>query len=215
MEDFSLVMPDFDFFGIKLTCAVPLGWIVTLVLILFMVVIRISVRRFKEVPGAWQNAIETVVGWAERSAKANIPEKQAGYIVPYVLVLILFIGANSILELIGIEPVTSSLSTTFAMGLFTFFWINWYALRIKGFKGRMKALANPIKVITDCFIPVSMGCRLFGNVLAGTIVMSLLYGAIPILLPAAVSVYFSIIHMVIQGYIFITLTLSFIEENIE
>ncbi len=215
MEDFSLVMPDFDFFGIKLTCAVPLGWIVTLVLILFMVVIRISVRRFKEVPGAWQNAIETVVGWAEKSAKANIPEKQAGYIVPYVLVLILFIGANSILELIGIEPVTSSLSTTFAMGLFTFFWINWYALRIKGFKGRMKALANPIKVITDCFIPVSMGCRLFGNVLAGTIVMSLLYGAIPILLPAAVSVYFSIIHMVIQGYIFITLTLSFIEENIE
>ena len=215
MEDFSLVMPDFDFFGIKLTCAVPLGWIVTLVLILFMVVIRISVRRFKEVPGAWQNAIETVVGWAERSAKANIPEKQAGYIVPYVLVLILFIGANSILELIGIEPVTSSLSTTFAMGLFTFFWINWYALRIKGFKGRMKALANPIKVITDCFIPVSMGCRLFGNVLAGTIVMSLLYGAIPILLPAAVSVYFSIIHMVIQGYIFVTLTLSFIEENIE
>ena len=215
MEDFSLVMPDFDFFGIKLTCAVPLGWIVTLVLILFMVVIRISVRRFKEVPGAWQNAIETVVGWAERSAKANIPEKQAGYIVPYVLVLILFIGAKSILELLGIEPVTSSLSTTFAMGLFTFFWINWYALRIKGFKGRMKALANPIKVITDCFIPVSMGCRLFGNVLAGTIVMSLLYGAIPILLPAAVSVYFSIIHMVIQGYIFITLTLSFIEENIE
>ncbi len=215
MEDFSLVMPDFDFFGIKLTCAVPLGWIVTLVLILFMVVIRISVRRFKEVPGAWQNAIETVVGWAEKSAKANIPEKQAGYIVPYVLVLILFIAANSILELIGIEPVTSSLSTTFAMGLFTFFWINWYALRIKGFKGRMKALANPIKVITDCFIPVSMGCRLFGNVLAGTIVMSLLYGAIPILLPAAVSVYFSIIHMVIQGYIFITLTLSFIEENIE
>ena len=215
MEDFSLVMPDFDFFGIKLTCAVPLGWIVTLVLILFMVVIRISVRRFKEVPGAWQNAIETVVGWAEKSAKANIPEKQAGYIVPYVLVLILFIAANSILERIGIEPVTSSLSTTFAMGLFTFFWINWYALRIKGFKGRMKALANPIKVITDCFIPVSMGCRLFGNVLAGTIVMSLLYGAIPILLPAAVSVYFSIIHMVIQGYIFITLTLSFIEENIE
>ena len=215
MEDFSLVMPDFDFFGIKLTCAVPLGWIVTLLLILFMVIIRLSVRKFKEVPGVWQNCIEMVVGWAEDSAKSNIPKKHAGYIVPYILVLVMFIAVNSILELVGIEPVTSSLSTTFAMGLFTFFWINWYAVKIKGIKGRLKAIANPIKLITDCFIPVSMGCRLFGNVLAGTIVMTLLYGAIPVLLPAAVSVYFSIIHMVIQGYIFVTLTLSFIEENIE
>ena len=90
--------------------------------------------------------------------------------------------------------------------------------------GRIKSLAQPtpvvfpIRVISDCAVPVSMACRLFGNMLGGMIVMDLIYkslgnGAIGI--PSVVGLYFNVFHPLIQAFIFITLTLTFINEATE
>ena len=221
MEGFSLQMPAFTLGGLKLTMAVPLGWIITGIGVLLLALARIALTRFEEVPKGLQNFIEFVVEWAENVARKYIPERHHGAIIPYLLTLVLYIALNGIFELVGMTPVIYSLSATFAMGLFTFFWINWYGFRVKGFAGRFKALAQPVafvapfKLISDLAVPVSMAGRLFGNVLAGPIVMTLIYGLIPIGVPAILACYFTVLHMIIQGYIFVTLTLSFIQETIE
>ena len=36
----------------------------------------------------------------------------------------------------------------------------------------------PINVMSECFTPVSMACRHFGNILSGTVISALIYGAL-------------------------------------
>lgn len=59
---------------------------------------------------------------------------------------------------------------------------------------------------------------MFGNMLGGMIVMDLLYNALgsyAIGIPSVVGLYFNVFHPLIQAFIFITLTLSYIEEATE
>ena len=214
-------MPEFSLGSLRLTMAVPIDWVITGIAILIMIFVRFAAKNFKEIPRGFQNVIELFVELAENAAKSRIHNRHFGAVVPYLLVLGLYISLNALSELLGITPPISSLSATLAMGIFTFIWINWYAFRAHGFFGRFVALARPVafvapfKIITDLAIPISMACRLFGNMIAGIIVMTLIYSVIPIIVPSIFAAYFNIIHATIQGYIFIVLTLSFIEENIQ
>lgn len=99
--------------------------------------------------------------------------------------------------------------------------INFTALKFRGLRGRLKNLASPsavvfpIKVLTDCIAPFSMGIRLFANVLVGGVIMQLVYAVLPILLPAAVSSYFNVLHVGIQTFVFGLLFLTYTGEAVE
>ena len=75
----------------------------------------------------------------------------------------------------------SDLSVTVSFGLSTFLIINYYGLREKGVIGRIKSYGKPkpiiapFKLISDLATPVSLSCRMFGNILGGYIIMELLY----------------------------------------
>ena len=70
----------------------------------------------------------------------------------------------------------------------------------------------------DDAVPVSLACRLFGNMLGGMIVMDLLKGVLGGysigVIPVA-GLYFNLFHPIIQIYIFIILSMTFINEAIE
>ena len=131
---------------------------------------------------------------------------------------------SAISELFGIRPPTSDLVVTLAMGLITFALINFYGIRKKGFGGRVKSLAKPtpvifpMKILSDIAVPISLACRLFGNMIGGMIVMDLLksvLGGYASGIPAVAGLYFNLFHPLIQTYIFIILSLTFINEAIE
>ena len=73
----------------------------------------------------------------------------------------------------------------------------------------------PIKILTDCIAPFSMGIRLFSNVLVGGVIMSLLYSVCPILLPVPISAYFNVLHIAIQTFVFGLLFLTYSGEALE
>ena len=76
----------------------------------------------------------------------------------------------------------------------------------------------PMKILSDIAVPVSLACRLFGNMIGGMIVMELLksvLGGYAVGLPAVAGLYFNVFHPLIQTYIFIILSLTFINEAIE
>jgi len=75
-----------------------------------------------------------------------------------------------------------------------------------------------MKILSDVAVPVSLACRLFGNMLGGMIVMDLLksvLGGYASGIPAVAGLYFNLFHPLIQTYIFIILSLTFINEAIE
>jgi F-type H+-transporting ATPase subunit a len=142
-------------------------------------------------------------------------------LAPYVLTLALFIFFSDLVELLGPRPPTADLSMTAALAIMTFFLIHYFGIRKKGIRGRIKDFAKPmpfiapIKILTDLAAPVSLSCRLFGNILGGLIVMDLIYIVFPFVIPAFLSIYFNLFHAGMQTFIFITLSIRFIGEAIE
>ena len=213
-----------EIFGISVSSTVITTWVVMLVLIVVAVILRLTViNRMKDEPKGLQNALETAVETLEKYTDSKAEGTGSG-LAAYLFVLALFMIGCAVVELFGYRAPTSDITMTFAMSLITFFLINYYGLKKKGLGGRIKSLASPtpivfpMKIVSDIAIPVSMACRLFGNMLGGMIVMELLYsalGAFAIGIPSIVGLYFNVFHPLIQAFIFVTLTLTFINEAIE
>ena len=220
----EILAPMVDFGFIKISSAAIWGTGVMLTLSLLCVAFRLfAVPRFKEKPAGIQNVIELAIESVEKFTVSSLPEPLGENLTAYMLTLPLFLVGCAAVELFGVRSPTSDLTTTFALSFVTFVLIIYYAFREKGL-GRLRDYVTPapfmapIKIITDCAVPVSMACRLFGNMLAGVIIMELIYYAMGNFasgVPALVGLYFNLFHPVIQAYIFMTLTLSFIGEAVE
>ncbi len=213
-----------DLFGFSISQTVIYAWIVMACLIVLAVILRLTVvRRMKDVPTGVQNVLEAAVELMGKYTDSKVEGIGPG-LSAYLLTAALFMVGCNFVELFGERAPTSDITMTFALALVTFILINYYGIKKKGVGGRIKSLAEPtpvvfpIKLISDCAIPVSMACRLFGNILGGMIVMDLLYVALgnnAIGIPSIVGLYFNVFHPLIQAFIFVTLSLTFINEAVE
>lgn len=210
-------------FGMELGVSVVMGWIIVLLLIALCLVINRRVKRFTDEPRGFQNIVELAVEGVYNFSKGKVGH-MADFVAPVVLTLMTFVAAATLVELFGLPPATEDLSCTLALGLTTFITVNVTALKELGPKERLKRLATPlsvspivlpIRVMIDCVAPLSMALRLFANVLVGGIIMKLIYAVIPVVVPAALSVYFNLIHVAIQTFVFGLLTLNYTMEAIE
>ena len=157
--------------------SVVVAWGVMVVLIALAIAVKIKSKNFTEVPKGLQNLLELGVETIQKYSKTEVGSVWEE-IAPYCATIGLYIFGCCMVELIGIRAPTTDLSMTLALGLGTFFWINYMGFRKKGFFGRMKHYVKPIPIIpilTDVAVPISMACRLYGNILAGMIVMELIY----------------------------------------
>ena len=222
--EFSLWPERIEIFGFSLSETIVYTWVAMVILVIAALVIRLTiVRNFKEIPERAQNvleyAVETVQKYMESQAHGT-----GEILCSYILTICALLLASAFIELFRFRAPASDITMTFALALMTFFIINAYGIRKKGVSGRIKSLASPtpvvfiFRVISEIAIPVSMACRLFGNMLGGMIVMDLIYSALgngSVGIPSVVGLFFNVFHPVIQGFIFVTLTLTFVNEAIE
>ncbi|MFR5889522.1 MAG: FoF1 ATP synthase subunit a [Lachnospiraceae bacterium] len=159
-----------------------------------------------------------------RNSRITRPAGSARFSRPYMMSLALFMILSAATELFGQRAPTSDLLVTLSMSLITFFLINYYGIKKKKLSGRLVSLTKPtplvtpFKIISDIATPVSLACRLFGNMLGGMIVMDLLkssLGGYAVGIPAVAGLYFNLFHPLIQTYIFVILSLTFINEAAE
>lgn len=206
--------------GVNVGQSVVVAWMVMAALIALALAVKIKSKNFTEVPKGLQNLLEFGVETIQKYSKTEVGHVWED-IAPYCATIGLYIFGCCMIELLGIRAPTTDLAMTLAMGLGTFFWINYMGVKQKGLLGRLKHYVKPVPVIpllTDVAIPISMACRLYGNLLAGMIVMDLIYGALKYVavgVPAALSLYFNFFDSAIQAYIFVTLTLSYVSEAVE
>jgi F-type H+-transporting ATPase subunit a len=193
-------------------------------LIIIAIIVRVKVRSFNEIPKGFQNAIETIVEFFDNYLRSNVGEKLM-FLGNWFFTVFAFVLISNISGIIpGMRPPTADWSFTVALAMVTF-----ALTHIMGVKYRKREylmsffkpmfLFFPINLIGELARPISISFRLFGNMLAGLIMMSLLYSIAPMLarfvFPAALHVYFDLFSGLLQAYIFVTLSLSFISSSTE
>ena len=208
----------------SLSMTVLVSWGIMLIILILCLLIRFCVvPKMTDVPHGIQTVLEIAVG--EVTKYTNSTAGELGDTLPaYIFSLALFMLGAAAAELFGLRAPTADITMTLSMGLVTFFLMNWYGVKLKGVKGRILGIGGgspvvvPFKAVSDIAVPVSLACRLFGNMLAGMIVMELLYyalGNFSFGMPSVVGLYFNLFHPCIQIFIFVTLSLTFIREAAE
>jgi len=222
--EFSLWPERVDILGVSLSVSIVYTWAAMVLLVAGALTLRFTVvRKFTGRPTGAQNALETVVEVVGKYTNAQA-HGTGEFLCSYILTIGSLMIMCAFLELFRLRPPTADITMTFALAFMTFIFINVYGVRKKGSIGRIKSLASPtpvvfiFRVIAEIAIPVSMACRLFGNMLGGMIVIDLLYmalGSSAIGIPSVAGLYFNVFHPMMQTFIFVTLTLTFINEAIE
>ncbi len=204
---------------IPITETVVNTWIIMAVMISFAIA---GGRRFRNAApdadlGRFGLVTEILVDGLDRFIASIMGQKAASF-GPYMATLFSFLLLANLSGLIGFRPPTADLNTTLAFASISFILIQGTALRSKGIVGYFKgffepmAFLFPLNVISEIATPISLSFRLFGNMVGGMIIMSLLYRVVPILIPAPLHIYFDIFSGILQAFIFTMLTMVFISN---
>ncbi|MCI8508847.1 MAG: F0F1 ATP synthase subunit A [Lachnospiraceae bacterium] len=224
--DFSIhhLLP-YKFMGqtVYITTSHVCMFIVIAFIMVFAVIARKKIMHADEIPTGFQNVIEFAVETLQGFVNSSMGTHGKKF-MNYVGTLFLFVLLSNISGLFGLRPPTADYGTTFSLALITFVMIQYNNVKYNKF-GAVTDLFQPlwflfpINLIGEIATPVSMSLRLFGNVMAGTVMMALYYGLLPIFakvgIPAALHVYFDLFSGAIQAYVFAMLTMVFVTQKIE
>lgn len=196
-------------------------WVVTLLLIVFAFIVNSKIKKANanEVPSNFLNVVELIVESVENLVKSTMGVQNANF-VPYILTLALFLAVANLFGLLGFSPPTSDYSVTFALALITFVLTQYWKFKnAGGFFGYLKSytepmvLLTPLNIIGELANPISLSFRLFGNVMSGGIILTLIYQAAGYFAPIIATplhAYFDVFSGLLQTFIFIMLTMIFV-----
>lgn len=139
--------------------------------------------------------------------------------VPLFCFFFLFIWIQNLLGLIpGFLPPSQNLNTTLALGVFSFFAYNFYGFRehglsyLKQFLGPVLFMAPLfvfIELLSHVFRSVSLGFRLFGNMMGDHIVISIFLDMAPFLIPV-IFYFLGFFVCTLQAFVFTILSMVYV-----
>lgn len=169
--------------------------------------------------------------------KSAIKNKQvADTLIPYFLSVIMYIFLSNIAGLFSIECPTSNYSVTLTLAALTCILIEVCSFKTKGGKKYLKGWFEPfapfvvMNTISKLSTLLSLSLRLFGNILAGGILMSVIYqlfeqisalvpvignfNFVAILIAPVLHFYFDLFSGVMQAFLFTNLSANFIGNEL-
>lgn len=201
-------------------------WLVIIFLSILSLVVNKKIKKadIYEKPSGLLNVMEILVDTVNNLVKDNMGERNMVF-APYIFTLFCFLGVANLLGLIGLTPPTSDYSVTFSLAMITFAIVQIMKFKTqKGILGYLKgftepfAFLTPINILGELGNPISLSFRLFGNVMSGGIIMTLLYSALGYFAPIVTPVlhgYFDVFSGLLQTFIFGMLTMIFISGATE
>lgn len=216
--------------GLFVTETVVWAVIVAIAMIIFALV---TTRNLKQFPKGIQIINEVIVEFVYNFVKNNMGKHNVGF-APYIGTLFFFLLFCNALGLLGQRAATADVNFTFAMGIMVFFLIQFNSIKSKGIKGYLTHFAKPypflipINIIEEITFPVSLSFRIFGNILAGVIIVDLymnmmagvsenMHLPIPLMqavTPLPVNAFFDIFEPFLQAFVFSMLTMAFVAKAI-
>ena len=218
---------------IPITETVIISWVVMLILIVVSLVLT---RKFKEVPAGPQAVLEAGIEFVNSFAK-NQFGSFAKHLGPYMGSLFLFLLIANIIPVLSpvafkafgrefvppfeIRPPTRDINVTAALAVISILLLLVCGFAARGVKGWFKKLFYPVPFMIPFNIMeygtrlISLALRLFGNMLGGYVLMSMIEGLFPLALPIVFSLYFDFFDGMIQAAIFVFLTSLYISEAVK
>jgi F-type H+-transporting ATPase subunit a len=159
-------------------------------------------RRPKPVPGQLQNAIEWMVESME-DVCGGLLGTHAKRFLPFIFALFFYILTMNLIGIVpGFMSATSTLDLTLALAIVTFLYVQFWGIRNLGFVGYLDHLAGsprdaigwlmlpvmlPVHILGELAKPVSLSCRLFGNIFGEDTLIVVFVGATALCLKASLT----------------------------
>jgi F-type H+-transporting ATPase subunit a len=152
-------------------------------------------------PGRVQAVFEWGYDQLRALVKTNVSD-DALFIIPLALTLFLYILVANWIELLplGLFPIlhgaNADLNQTLAMALVVIGVVQWYSVRVLGWRGYFRRFTKPFEmplgfrigfmpfnILEEVVKPVTLSLRLFGNIFAGAVMIALIAGFGTLALP--------------------------------
>ena len=209
-------------------------WFLFLGAALTFLILFIGSRAMKNRPGAYQVIVEDLYGFGREFLGGQVGQEGMKWF-PYTLSLFVFV---LVLNIIGLfpnsYPVTSNISFTLLLALLTFILTQYMGIKKNGVGTYFKSWTPPnlpakfimapfmwfLHLIQEFSKPLTLGLRLYANILAGHLIIFVFLGLILyfgsflaiVSVPMAVVFFaFEIFVAILQAYIFAILTQVYIE----
>lgn len=202
-------------------------WFVAIILLTFAL---LGTRNIERIPTGFQNFMESAVDFVTDIARDQLGESFYKEWIPFIGTLFFFIfGCNwagalipwKLIELPEGELAapTNDINTTVALALLTSLAYFYAGLSKKGlgyFKRYIQPipLLLPINILEDFTKPLSLSFRLFGNILADELTVTVLTSLVPLVVPLPIMI-LGIFAGSVQALIFSTLAAAYIAEALE
>ena len=167
----------------------------------------------------WQCVLEIIVTAMKKQVEEVGLKRPARYLA-FVGTLFLFIALANLFTIIpGYEPPTGSLSTTTALAVCVFFAVPFFGIKERGWRGYLKSFVEPtvimlpFNIIGEFSRTLALAVRLFGNMMSGTMILSILFIITPFIFPTVMSA-LGLLTGMVQAYIFSILALVYIAAAI-
>lgn len=163
----------------------------------------------------WQNVLEMLVLMIRDQIKEvglSKPDKYMGFIGT----LFLFIAVSNLLTIVPwYEAPTASLSTTTALAISVFIAVPVFGIAQGGIKSYLRSYLQPnfimlpFNIISEISRTLALAVRLFGNIMSGGLIATVLISIVPFFFPMIMSA-LGLLTGMIQAYIFAILATVYI-----
>ena len=193
-----------------------------LTMAIVLIIAFLAVRNLSLVPRGWQNVIEMIVEGLQAQMKGTMG-KGGMFLAPFIISLFMFLLVSNWLGLIpGMASPTNDLNTTLGLALLVIVMVHVLGVARKGghyighfFKPTpIFVIINAIEEIAK---PITLSFRLFGNILAGEILIIILLKLMPIWMPVPSVIWlaFSIFIGAVQAFIFTMLSMAYFANAVK
>ena len=195
-------------------------WLVMAIVIL---IAWLATRNLKMVPTGWQNVLEIAITGLHGQMDGMMGKKNRQLLAPFIVSLFLFLLVSN---LIGLVPTlaspTNDLNTTLGLALLVIVMVHALGLQRRGLEYighffKPTPVFVVINVIEEIAKPITLAFRLFGNILAGEILIIILLRLMPIWMPfpSVGWLAFSIFVGGVQAFIFTMLSMAYLANAVK
>lgn len=211
--------------------------IYSIIIMIILAIVGILIGRafkradYRKPQGLFLSFIDTGAEGLTNFFGENLGSDNIGWVTTLITMFVYLIFCNTA-GLWGIHAPSTSLSFTASFAMWTFVVYNYVGFKsmklgyFKQFTGPIpsigfKILLTPIEVLSHLARPVTLAMRMYGNILAGTVIIELvidlfkhfnIWGLSFILLSPVLSPFFDIVDAGLQAFVFILLTAIYIKE---
>jgi len=166
---------------VRLTQTVAMSWLVMIIISALCIWLgsNLKVTGISRKQAVAEMAVTSLVKFVHNNMGTGFDRY-----IPLVGTIFITSVISNTISVLGFWSPTADLMTELGWALVVFVLITYHKIKAAGFGAYLKGFLDPlfvlapINVMAECFTPISMACRHFGNILSGTVISALIYGAL-------------------------------------